>query len=185
MKLIVTKDIQALATLVNEICDCDVFSKRRVRKHVDGRMIFSKVLAKKGLTLTGIGKILGKNHATICFYLRKIDGYLEYDEILRNKYEYVAGIYAPTGEVPNYYQYTRTDLLSEIKRLRDLLEQEKSANRTTTSLYKQASRDDSRLSPIYKVIKERTSQGVESEVLRKLNHMYNGIDLRVPKQHAS
>ena len=56
MKLIVTKDIQALATLVNEICDCDVFSKRRVRKHVDGRMIFSKVLAKKGLTLTDIRK---------------------------------------------------------------------------------------------------------------------------------
>ena len=181
MEAVKPTNIQELIELVNETCECDILKKSRLRKDVDGRMIFAQVLHSKGLTKSAIGRIMNKNHATIVYYIRKIEGYLRHDEIMRNRYHYVSNIYSPINTTPHYYQYSRMDLMEEIRKISSELER---VNKDNTELRKslhETKRKDIRLSNLYRLVKERTPLGREQEIERKLTHIYNGVDISQSK----
>jgi len=79
--------IETSITKVNKIFGCDVFSPTRERNNVDGRMaliIFFRRDFK--YSLEKIGKIFGKNHATIIHHLKRHDDYMKFNKEYRDKF---------------------------------------------------------------------------------------------------
>lgn len=177
MKLTKPTNIQELIELVNETCECDIMKGGRLRKDVDGRMIFSQVLYGKGMNKSAIGRILNKNHATVVYYIKKLEGYLKHDEIMRNRYHYVSHIYSPVNSTPHYYKYNRMDLMEEIRKVSEKLERVSQDNIDMRKSIYDNKRKDIRLSTLYKLVRERTPLGKEQEVERKLRHIYNSVDI--------
>jgi len=61
------------------ITTSDILSKRRVRRYVDARKVISHVLYHGlGMTLSEIGRILHCTHATIIYFNRKADDWLNF-----------------------------------------------------------------------------------------------------------
>lgn len=173
MKNLLTEEMQELIALVNETCNCDIMAGGRKRKDVDGRMIFAQVLWIKGMTKSDIGRILNRHHATVLYYIRKVEGYMRHDAILRQRYSFVLDSFLPPATRHNKYNYSRFDLLQEVVRLEKELVKEKQKTEAMSEIARRNYREDVRLSGIYKIIKDRTPLGLESEVERKLVHMLN------------
>jgi hypothetical protein len=173
MKNLLTEELQGLIALVNETCDCDILAGGRKRKDVDGRMIFAQVLWIKGMTKSDIGRILNKDHASVVYYIRKVESYMKHDAILRQRYSFVLDSFLPPATRHNKYNYSRFDLLQEVMRLEEELVKQKEKTEAMSDIARRNYREDARLSGIYKIIKDRIPLGLEHEVERKLIHILN------------
>ena len=79
--------------LINKAFNCDIMEETRDRKNVDGRIAFSKILRQeRKLTFVKIGKVLGKNHASIIYYLKKHKDLMQFNDDYRRKYNSVKNL---------------------------------------------------------------------------------------------
>jgi len=166
---------QELVDLVNDTCECNIMNKGRLRRDVDGRMIFSQILHQSGMSKSSIGRVLNKNHATIVYYTRKFDGYLKHDPLMRSRYGYISEIYSPNLNTPSHYNYGKVELLQEVDRLSKQIEQLQNERLDMRKELQEKHRKDIRLSSLYNLVKERTPVGREDELERKLTYVYNGV----------
>lgn len=162
------EQVRRLADICHITFDADVFAKCRERKFVDARITFSKLLNEQGLGCSDIGRILGRNHATVLHYFHRGEELLEVDPKFRKKFVMVREEYA--GEDPVYY-YTAPDLRKKFMELRTEYEY---LQRRIQEM-KDEARDDKRLQDIFNVIRYRTKRGKEEEALLKINRLYNGL----------
>src|SRR5210317_18832 len=77
-----------LRNIVNREFRVSINTKSRKREVVDARSVyFSICYHNLNMTLTSIGKTLGKDHATVLWAVKKADQMYEYDKIYRQKYD--------------------------------------------------------------------------------------------------
>ena len=92
--------------LINKAFNCDIMEETRDRKNVDGRIAFSKILREeRKLTFVKIGKVLGKNHASIMHYLKKHKDLMQFNEDYRLKYNSIKQLKEPNITICNECVY--------------------------------------------------------------------------------
>ncbi len=165
------KHTDVLAEIVSHVFQADVFENRRLRPNVNARMVFSKILLDRGVTLTELGRILNKNHATIFHYNKKISFFLEHDFVLRQKYLRCIDEY----DSQSRHTVTKTKLLDELYKLRQELNEVKDLYKMVTLQNRETSRYDERLMGIYNVVRDRTSIGKEMEMESRIKRLYNTV----------
>ena len=79
-------EVRRLADICQTVFDTDVFVSCRKRAYVDARIVFSNLLKEQGMGPSAIGRILGRDHATVLHYFRKFEALLETDKAFRKQY---------------------------------------------------------------------------------------------------
>lgn len=160
--------------------------RRRYNDIINARMIYSYILRGLGYTLTDIGKSLGKHHATIINYLDNMEGYLQTDTILRDKFNKVSRSFLGedieisndslnTNAALKYAELKEVELKNRISILESRIKELTSEVLEHRSSNKFNSDDIDRFYNIFKLVKQRTKHGDEYKVFQKLNQMYDVI----------
>jgi len=76
---IIPTNHKALRDSVNYHFQCDINSRCRERRFVNARMTFAWMMKKRGYSLSSIGRMMGRNHATIIHYLKNVEWYVKTD----------------------------------------------------------------------------------------------------------
>jgi hypothetical protein len=148
-------------------------NKSRIQHIVDSKMIFSNILHERGYGCSIIARYLVMNHATVLHYFKRFPWYLQTDAILRNKYERIKSEF--NKEYDPVYYLSENELKKEVFSLRFENKELSSELKEVKNRVKELTSIEERFSDIFKMVKERTKDGKEKEVLKKLNAIYNGI----------
>jgi hypothetical protein len=130
-------------------------------------------MRKRGYSLSSIGRMLVKNHATIIHYLKNVEWYMKTDAEFRENFN---NVYQDTYLDDKSIHLLDTDAL--IKEVFSLRKENKSLHLLVEGLKKEqleSKRERGRFSTIFEMVRQRTREGSEEQVLKKLNHMYNGL----------
>lgn len=166
-------NIKELKKIVNYHFECDIETTCRERRYVNGRMTFAYILKEKGYTLTSIGHILKRNHATIIHYLKNMEFYLKQDRDFKNRFDFVMEDYYENSEPIHDMQ--EDELKKEIFSLKLKIKDLSSLNDRLTFEQKNTVTVDKRLTDIADMFSQRIRIGTEDEVKIKLNHFLNGL----------
>jgi len=161
-------EIRRLADICHMIFNVDVFVSCRERAFVDARIVFSALLREQGIGPSRIGRILGRDHATVLHYFRKAEALLETDKIFRKRFVTAREQYI--GEDPVFY-YTSPELRKRFMDMRQELEE----TREKLEEAREQLKYDQRLKPIIDMVRIRTKRGEEEEIANRINRVYNGI----------
>jgi hypothetical protein len=161
-------EIRRLADICFMLFNADVFVSCRERAFVDGRIVFSALLKEQGMGPSRIGRILGRDHATVLHYFRKFEALLETDPMFRKRYVTAREQYI--GEDPVFY-YSAPELRRKFMEMRQELEE----TRDRLEEARQQLKYDRRLQPILDIVRIRTKRGEEEEVANRINRVYNGL----------
>ena len=95
-------DFDILRDITKEVCKVDPMKKTRRREVVYARMIMYKILKSfHKHTTTAIGKMFGKNHATILHSINQFDNMVIYDDWLSNRFHCVMSEYTKEISLQN------------------------------------------------------------------------------------
>ncbi len=82
--------------LINRVCESfnvsekELMSKRRFRPFVEARNVCMYILHKHyNLSSTAAGKIFNKDHCTVLYACKSIEGFMQFDEEFKNKVKYL------------------------------------------------------------------------------------------------
>lgn len=170
---IIPTNHKALRDSVNYHFQCDINSRCRERRFVNARMTFAWMMKKRGYSLSSIGRMMGRNHATIIHYLKNVEWYVKTDFEFKETFDLVyQDCYL---DDTNVHLLGEEDLKKEVFSLRKELKDVYSQIESLKNDQLQSKRDDERFEDIIQTIKVRTHPGKEELVLNKLNLMYNGL----------
>lgn len=161
-------EVRRLADICQTVFDTDVFVSCRKRAYVDARIVFSNLLKEQGMGPSAIGRILGRDHATVLHYFRKFEALLETDKAFRKQYVICREQYI--GEDPIFY-YSAPELRRKFIDMRKELEE----TREKLEEARKQLKYDRRLQPILDMVRIRTKRGEEEEVAHRINRVYNGL----------
>jgi len=150
----------------------DIRKRVRTSEYVNARMTYAYIMRKLGLSLTQIGKSIGKDHSTIIHYIKSIESYIKTDDELLKKFNNAKKEFLNEKEDP-VIVVDNSELLFEINSLKDKI---KSLNLEIYNSQRKPEfneQDMLRFGNIFKVIKQRTKHGDEYKVFQKLNSIYN------------
>ena len=69
-----------------KITEEELLSNKRTQLVVDARSILAYILHKKyGLTTTSTGEIINRDHSTVTYFTKKIEGFIEFDKDFKKK----------------------------------------------------------------------------------------------------
>jgi hypothetical protein len=95
-------DFNILRDITKEVCKVDPMKKTRKREVVYARMIMYKVLKSfHKHTVTSIGRMFGKNHATILHSINQFDNIVVYDDWLSGRFHCVMSEYTKEISLQN------------------------------------------------------------------------------------
>jgi hypothetical protein len=80
------EEIDELKRIVNDVFLVDIEIQSSVRRVVDARKVYSKILRDSGCSYELIGETINKDHASIIHYVKTVEHLLFYDKNLRDKY---------------------------------------------------------------------------------------------------
>jgi hypothetical protein len=170
---IIPFDVETLTKIVNYHFECDINSRCRERRFVNGRMVFSHMLRQRGYTCSAIGRYMNRDHATVLHYAKNLTWYLKTDVVFQRKFDNVMDEF-----LNNYnpvYDMNKEDLKKEVFSCKSEI---KSLHLELSCLKKEQRENNkvlNRVEDLYNMVVERTRKGTEKEVLIKLNHFYNGL----------
>lgn len=166
--------IKILKALIEGVLGVDVTGDRSRRRHVvDARLIYSKILKDEGLGCSEIARSLRRDHATILHYFRVFEVYTKTDAVLLDTYKKIKKLFETESDsVP---VMSGTDLKKEVYSLRNEIKMLTSDKRKLISKLTERRETQERLHEIFALIKERTKEGSENEILKKLTTFYNGV----------
>lgn len=84
---------QTLLTIAKELCGCGILTATIEPKSSLGRNMIAYQLRKEGYSSTHIGRLLKRNHSTVCAMIAKINDLIEYpnvfvdEETIWNKFQ--------------------------------------------------------------------------------------------------
>lgn len=113
------------------------------------------------------------NHATILHYFKNYEWYIKTDVILRNNYERIKSEF--NKEYDPVYYLSENELKKEVFSLRIKNKDLSSELEDIKESLEYYRNKENRFKDIFKMVEDRTKEGKEQEVLKKLNHLYNGI----------
>jgi hypothetical protein len=83
-------DIQTIATAIKQITKADPMANNRLRETIDARFILFKIAREfLNLSLTKVGKLTNKHHATVLYGCRKFDDLIITDKSFKKNYQLV------------------------------------------------------------------------------------------------
>lgn len=168
------EQFQHLKTIIKTLLGVDVQRDRtRVQHTVNAKIIYANVLREVGYGCSVIARSINMNHATILHYFRNLDGYIKTDVILRNNYERIKSEF--NKEYDPVYYLSENELKKEVFSLRIKNKDLSSELEEVKESLAQYRNKENRFKDIFKMVEDRTKEGKEQEVLKKLNHLYNGI----------
>ena len=95
-------DFNILRDITKEVCKADPMKGSRNREVVYARMIMYKVLKSfHKHTVTAIGRMFGKHHATILHSIKQFDNMVIYDDWLSNRFHCVMSEYTKEISLQN------------------------------------------------------------------------------------
>ena len=163
-----------LKEIIKTILNVDVKKDRNRMQHtVNCKMIYANVLRECGYGCSVISKSILMNHATILHYFKTFPFYVKTDVALRNNYERIKSEF--NKEYDPVYYLSENELKKEVFSLRFENKELSSELKEVKNRVKELTSIEERFSDIFKMVKERTKDGKEKEVLKKLNAIYNGI----------
>lgn len=162
------EDMKNMTSIVKKVLDVDIHSKKRFREIVDARMIFSKVMYEQGYNICSIARFLGKNHATVIYYIKLSDHiFTSYPE-LHDKYMVCSEVFSD-GKEPSM-TFTRKDMIRSINTLNEKV-------RVLTyerNVMKRRQESVSRFMEIISLLENRIAEGSEQDAYKKINKALNG-----------
>lgn len=166
------KNFEATKTLefVSDFLGFDLTQKSRKRYIVEGRMMYAKLMKRHtNVTLSDIGSVIGKDHATIIHYLKNFHYVKKVDQNFSNKFEMMSDAYEEFRDC--WLDGNKFDERKKIKFLessiKELLDRK--------SEYEKYFNKIKRIESIIQMIEQRTPKGEEEYVESKINRMFNSI----------
>jgi hypothetical protein len=105
-----------LIGIVSSIVGVDILKNTRERRHVTGRAIFYKIYKDlEGWTLSDIGRMFDKNHATVLHNISTIEAYMETEPELASLYNRCLSLYK--GEPTIEDSISREELVNKVSQL--------------------------------------------------------------------
>jgi predicted RNase H-like nuclease (RuvC/YqgF family) len=166
--------MKILRGLIEGVLGVDVRLDKSRRRHVvNARLIYSQILKEEGLGCTQVARSLRKDHATVLHYFKVFDAYVQADKILSDTYNKIKEMFETESDMVPVM--SGTDLKKEVYTLRNEIKRLTSDKRKLISKLTERRETQERLREIFSLIKERTREGSENEILKKLNTFYNGV----------
>jgi len=166
------KNFEAQKTFefINDFFGFDISIKSRKRNIVEARMMYAKLMkVYTNTSLTDIGLLINKDHATIIHYLKNFRYIKKQDREFSNKYDILSEVYEDFRK--SWFDLERFD---DKKRIQILESSLKSAL-DKKELYENYIKKIQRIDSIIQLIEERTPKGEEEYVESKINRMFNSI----------
>ena len=148
----------------------ELSSKSRKRPIVEARIMYAKLMKRHTkLSLTDIGKSIGKDHATIIHYLNSFSWLKKMDSNFSTKFDILSEMYEEFRET--WFDDVKYDEGKKILFLENTVRILKEEKLKYDKYLKKIERIDS----IVQMIEERTPRGEEGYVESKINRMFNSI----------
>ncbi len=165
--------VKTLKFLVSAVFELDLMNKSRLRKYTEARSPFMAIMRDEGYTLSDIGEMLEKNHATVVYGLRSFQWAVKTEHKFREKHLEVKRLYDSNEsliDLKSEFELKKSiiSLNNEIK----LLHLENMSLKKDNQLLKNS---HSKYKDLYKLIEERTRERDIPLIYRKLNMIYNGL----------
>ncbi len=155
---------------VSDFLGFDLTQKCRKRYIVEGRMMYAKLMKRyTNVSLSDIGRSIGKDHATIIHYINNFAYLKKADQNFAYKFDMLADTYEEFRET--WFNDEKFDEKKKIKvlesSLKEILEKKNEYERYFNKI--------KRLDSIVQLIEQRTPKGEEEYVESKINRMFNSI----------
>lgn len=165
-------NFEATKTLefVNDFFGFDISIKSRKRPVVEARMMYAKIMNRyTKSSLSDIGRMIGKDHATVIHYLKNFKHIKKQDNEFSSKFDIMSEMYEDFRE--SWFDMDRYD----DKRRIQILESSLKAATEKKDAYEKYIKKIKRIDSIVQLIEERTPRGEEEYVESKINRMFNSI----------
>lgn len=165
-------NFEATKTLefVNDFFGFDVSVKSRKRSIVEARMMYAKLMNRyTKSSLSDIGRMIGKDHATVIHYLRNFKHIKKQDQEFSAKFDIMSEMYEDFRNC--WFDVDRYD----DKRRIQILESSLKVATEKKDAYEKYLKKIKRIDSIVQLIEERTPKGEEEYVESKINRMFNSI----------
>lgn len=165
-------NFEATKTLefVNDFFGFDISIKSRKRPVVEARMMYAKIMNRyTKSSLSDIGRMIGKDHATVIHYLKNFKHIKKQDNEFSSKFDIMSEMYEDFRE--SWFDMDRYD----DKRRIQILESSLKAATEKKDAYEKYIKKIKRIDSIVQLIEERTPKGEEEYVESKINRMFNSI----------
>ena len=168
-----THEFDTLKNAIEQIFECDLLSKSRERHIINARMTFAYILVERGYTKVSVGKYLNKNHATIIHYTKNFAVYLQHDTELSNFHQ--SALDAFNRDFDPVYTMDKSHLKKEVFSLRRQLGNVSCEYADYKKQTQEQKVVDERIKDIMALVAERTKEGKEEFIHRKLQAWFNGV----------
>ena len=162
-------DFDILRDIKQEVCKAAPMKETRQREVVYARMIMYKILKSfHKHTATAIGRMFGKNHATILHSINQFDNIVSYDDWLSNRFHCVMSEYTKEISLQN-------EIIADVHLRNKMLESEVKAQKIIIRQCKEIS------DVIYGVPEDKVKQITQK--LRMLVEVAKK-EIKIPNQKA-
>ncbi len=168
-------EINAAKSIVEKLLCVKINNKSKRAALVEARMIYSSLLKAKGYSLNEIGAPIGKDHATIYWYLGNIDSFMK-DQSFAYKHKLCKDSFFSEKNISLIKDFDKLE--KELNLAKDMINDLINENKKLITENKKLIHNQEktkRLSDIIKLINERTPLEQEFFVRDKINTMFNGI----------
>ena len=165
-------ELDAIRIIVEGELDVNIYGNCRKRKLVDARIIYAKIAREYNYSFKSIGRLIGKDHATIIHYMKNFDWLFSTDTEFRERYIYLKTKYKEL--VPQLKDNQKIEIINNSMVLHKQIESLSLENER----YLSDKLKYERLQKIFWLINDRTPVGKEDYVEAKLNNFFNSLVMR-------
>jgi hypothetical protein len=141
--------------------------------HPSARAVFSKVLNLKGYTLTEVGSMINKSHATIIHYIRGLEAEVKTNQQLRIKYQEVQDMFVT--DTDPIHSLSSFELKKEVISLRKQNKKLYLEKESLMSIIKKNKEDDNIYLETFELIKTRIEKKDIDKLKNHLTRYFNGV----------
>lgn len=167
------REVKKLKDIVGVVFGVDVDEKSRRMPHPSARAVFSKVLNLKGYTLTEVGSMINKSHATIIHYIRGLEAEVKTNQQLRIKYQEVQDMFVT--DTDPIHSLSSFELKKEVISLRKQNKKLYLEKESLMSIIKKNKEDDNIYLETFELIKTRIEKKDIDKLKNHLTRYFNGV----------
>jgi hypothetical protein len=167
------REVKKLKDIVGVVFGVDVDAKSRRMPHPSARAVFSKVLTLKGYTLTEVGSMIDKNHATIIHYIRGLEAEVKTNQQLRIKYQEVQDMFVT--DTDPIHSLSSFELKKEVISLRKQNKKLYLEKESLISIVEKSKEDDKIYRETFELIKRRIGRKEIDKLKNHLTRYFNGV----------
>ncbi len=160
--------------IINQVFNIKLTNKTRKRNHVNGRMLFAKLMRDEGSKVNSIASYLNlESHASVLHYLKSINFILEYDKELYSQYQTCLRYYKLAD--PSIDELRPHELKGHILVLEDRNKMLSLEIQSLKETIQANQLKDKRFKKLFDLIRNRTKPDTEEVIEKKLNTIFNGV----------